>query len=280
MLRLGIPAMAGVGALAAVVACTNSADLGGATGVGPDGGQEGGSSGSSGTGTPNACTAPTGEPTCEAAVDVATADEAAAFIGALAVPKFTSTTSDSGTSLKPTRDLRVTAAIALDVTRFRGTEEACAGKDPSSCHESWAFSGEKNAPWNFAVSGGTPARPLPPGVLCSDVACSTIAIEAGTVVRFQRVFEPNQHASIYAHYVRVVRPCATPCDGNELRCTDSTTCIQRKAFCTLCEGHKNEVCACRDGCSALAEGERCTYVSSDDTGDVGVCTAGTCGRAP
>jgi len=74
----------------------------------------------------------------------------------------------------------------------------------------------------------------------------------------------------------VVRPCATPCDGTELRCTSSTTCIQTKAFCTLCEGQKNDRCACRAGCSALAEGAKCSYVTSDDTSRPGMCSAGTC----
>jgi len=255
MLRLGNWATVGGGALAAVVACTNSADLGGNA---------------------NVCTAPTVEPSCEAAVDVATADEAAAIIGALAEPKFTATTSDSGAALKPSRDVHVTKGIELDAVRFRGTEDSCAGKSPANCHETWAFSGEKNAVWNFPVLGGTPARPLPAGVTCNDADCSKIAIAAGTVVRFQRVFEPFGFVSRYSHYVRVVRACATPCDSTELRCTPSTTCIQTKAFCTLCEGQRSELCACRNGCSALAEGAACSYVGSEDTTGRGACTAGTC----
>ncbi len=263
MLRLGIASMVGVSALAAVVACTNSADLGGGAGPSPDSGQDGSSTGPGAetgaeTGAPSACMAPTVEPTCEPATDVATADEAAAFIGALVEFKFASTTSDSGAVLKPSRDLHVTAAIELDVARFRGTEDSCAGRDPGdNCRETWSFSGEKNAAWNFPVIGGTPARALPAGVSCVGADCSKVAIAAGTVVRFQRVFEPFVFGADYSHYVRVVRACATPCDGNELRCTDSTTCIRTKAFCTLCEGQKNDVCACRDGCSALAEGARC-----------------------
>ena len=61
-----------------------------------------------------------------------------------------------------------------------------------------------------------------------------------------------------------------------MACETSATCIDKSAFCTLCEGKANDVCACRTGCTTNDDGASCGYDTSEDTGRSGTCSAGKC----
>jgi hypothetical protein len=225
------------------------------------------------------CAFQTPAPTCESALDVASADEVIAFITALTEFKFASTTSDSGAKLVPTRNLRATTDIELDVAPLRGPNVRCTAPDAGEqrCSETWAFTGEKTEAWNFPVVGGNRPRALPGGVACANAECTKITIAARTVVRFQRAFELLEFGQTYEHQIRVVRACGTTCESTEVSCATTTTCLDANSFCALCQGRSNEVCACQTRCTAKGKGAACTFVSSDDTGDVGTCNAeGTC----
>lgn len=221
------------------------------------------------------CTAPdTATPSCAPPLDVSTAEAVENAINGLTELTLSSTTASSGVALRPTRDLHATKAIELDIERLR-TESRCPSS-ANSCDESWSFSGEKSAGWTFPMFGGTPALALPDGVTCIDASCSRLAIAAGTVVRFQRAFEPFAFGGKYPHYVRVVRACTASCGSDELRCAASNTCISERAFCTLCDGGSATVCACRNGCATQPDGTKCSYNTSDDTTGAGTCSAGSC----
>lgn len=225
--------------------------------------------------TDTACTALTAPPACGAPIDVGSAAEVEAQIRKLGEVVF-GLASAAGADLRPSPDLRVTTDIELDIAPFRGAGSACASPSGTKprCVESWAFSGEKNVQWRpVAVPS---ALPLIDGVVCKDAACTRIGIKAGTILRFQRAYEPYRFAQKFSHYVRVVRPCAAPCANDELSCSTSTTCIAASAFCVLCEGKPATVCACRSGCNVEADGTSCAVQTSEDTGETGVCNAGTC----
>ena len=232
----------------------------------------------------NACVGVATTLACDAALDVATADEVFAQLATLTESVDASTKKDSGEKLRPTRDLHATAAIELDIAVFRAAHPICppeddAGRPLRGCVES-VFTGEQNSTGSpFEIAGPSHARALPAGVTCTasdDDGCSKITITTGTTVRLARASTPYFFLGYFPHFVRVTRACNVPCGAEELRCAASTTCIVASSFCLLCEGKSLPVCACRDACTTNADGSTCGYDTSDDTGTGGTCSAGTC----
>ena len=249
----------------------------------------GGAEGSPGAAPSNAnlCVGVANTPSCESALDVATADEVFAQIAALTESVEASTKKDSGAKLRPTRDLHATATIELDITVFRAAHPACSGADAgtfgpdgSGCEES-VFAAEQTKAVGFG--GSLQGKPLPEVLPCDasdDRGCTKVTLPAGTTVRFARSTTRYAFGNRFPHYVRVTRACAAPCEDDQLRCEASATCIDAGAFCLLCEGETLPVCACRDACTARAEGASCAYETSDDMAASGTCDAGTCKAKP
>jgi hypothetical protein len=243
----------------------------------------GGGSGSGGAASA-ACVGVASSPTCDAPIDVASADDVLAQISAQPEITEATATHSSGVALRPTRDLHATATLEIDIAPFRAAHPVCQNAPPvppqyPGCTET-SFSGERPGLY-VAGPAGTSAPPMnmPAGVACiatDKTGCTKIKMDAGTTVRFQRASEPYAFMGREPHYVRVLRSCEAPCAGDELRCAASMTCIASAAFCVLCEGNAMDRCACRDGCTPKSDGAECSWDSSDDTTTAGTCTGGAC----
>lgn len=207
-------------------------------------------------------------------LDVSKADEVVAKILALKEAKFASTKSDFGVALKPTDNLHATATIRFEISPLKeGTTEHCTGPSAPNCTETWTFDGEVNRTWRAPLVGGDQPNALLPGVTCLNRECSSIQIDAGTTIRFQRIDDQYPFGGEFHHFVRVVRPSTTSCTTGEMRCRSSTMCLALDAYCTLCEGGPADKCACRTGCDVKAAGTQCAYDTSDDTIHAGTCSA-------
>ncbi|MBX3210635.1 MAG: hypothetical protein KF850_01235 [Labilithrix sp.] len=237
----------------------------------------------------DACVALTLPPACEPPLDVGTAEEVVRLIGALAESVEGPLSHAHGEALRPTRDLRFTAPVELEVAPFVQRERCPAATEEEDreapvfpCTETWRFSSEKTTEWRNLVDPPLPSLPFPPGVACKSSDCSELTVAPGTVVRFQRGVELHGFTATYLHTVRVARPCTEPCGADELRCTTATTCIAESAFCLLCQGGSNAECACHTVCDATPEETDCSYARSDDLRMRGTCRAGACspGQAP
>lgn len=245
-------------------------------------------------GAPNMVDAPPGAcpaqapPACARPADVATADAffAVLLAGAPVFPDETLRPAH-GVALQPSGDLRVTTTLELTADDLRARWNPCAsekdgGSDFASCQapsfapEQPRHLGQANG-FGFVVAQDD----FPSGVTCTAMdrgTCTKVRIAAGAVVRLQRAESRYFFASTHGYFVRFVRPCATPCAPDEIRCAASSTCF-RAGYdsCMLCEGLGGETCSCRAGCGQKSVGAGCGYDLSDDYGVSGTCDgSGTC----
>ena len=229
------------------------------------------------------CASPSAVPSCDASIDVATAEDLYALVESLAVATDVSPRPDSGAKLLPSPDVRATAPIVIDAAVLRQRKPACADRADAGAFSGrcldWELSPEKPT----QITEGHVNTIYPPGVTCiapTSVgfgACESVKIEPGTVVRFQRVHERSPVQLTDWYYVRVVRSCATACAASETWCASSKTCITSgPSFCLLCAGGPPDECACRDACNAPADGVACEYDFSDDQLRTGTCRSGRC----
>ena len=276
----------------ALVACGSSAATNGTTGPtgatgAPGAPGAGGATAATGQG-PDVCVGVgTGTAACEAPLDVATAD---ALLDAMiaAKPFDQGVVGAAPASIQqPSRDVRVTATLAVDVDAFRAKAPRCpAATDAGAgagCSET-LFAQEKTFQVIRTIYGSL-GDAFAPGVTCLEEeagvagpsGCRRVSIAAGSVVRFQMVREQNRFAGSTKAYLRIVRPCTDPCADGETRCGASNLCVKSGAdFCILCEGKSELACACRAGCQVANDGTECGASTSEDTVVGGTCHAGSC----
>jgi hypothetical protein len=224
---------------------------------------------------------------CEAPLDMATARAVLDEIARLREARLAFDALDSGEMLLPTRDLRATESLVLDATMFATEHPACedsgadAGSRAATCIETVFSRALTEGPWWSNVSVYIARSNLPAGEVCSETApnrgCVKITIAAGTTLRFARSQLVSAHEGTTRHAIHLVAACNAPCLEDELRCGASTTCINKRSFCMLCDGADRARCECQDSCLAKAPGATCERLGSEDFGSAGVCnTAGTC----
>jgi hypothetical protein len=231
----------------------------------------------------------TGAASCEAPVDVATVD--ALLDAMIAAKPFDQSVVGAApaSSQQPSRDVRVTGALTVDVDAFRAKAPRCptavdAGAG-GGCSET-LFAQEKTFQVIRTIYGSF-GDAFAPGVTCLEqeagvagtAGCRRVSIAAGSVVRFQMVREENHFAASTKNYLRIVRPCTDPCADGETRCAASNLCVKSGPdFCILCEGKSELACACRAGCQLAVDGAQCGASTSEDTVIGGTCHAGSCAK--
>lgn len=112
-------------------------------------------------------------------------------------------------------------------------------------------------------------------------ACEHIAIAKGTTFRLRAVIEDvHPSAPNYWAFIDLLEPCAMSCGAGEVLCPSSHTCYDAGyASCSFCEGKTPEVCACRSNdCAQLPDGSECSFSSSPDVLESGVCRPTGCVR--